>query len=146
DRIMVDTAAAPAASPAIAWFAQDADAVVRALATDADDGLSSAEAASRLAAHGPNAIPAPPAPSLWQIALKQVVNPMTIMLIAVTVISFFIGQASIGVVVGLLVVLNVVLGTRQELKAKASVDALSDLEIPRARVMRDGALVEIPSV
>lgn len=143
---MVDTAAAPAASPATAWFAQDADAVVRALATDADDGLSSAEAASRLAAHGPNAIPAPPAPSLWQIALKQVVNPMTIMLIAVTVISFFIGQASIGVVVGLLVVLNVVLGTRQELKAKASVDALSDLEIPRARVMRDGALVEIPSV
>lgn len=141
---MVDTAAVRTA-PTTPWFAQDADAVVAALATDADTGLSAAEAASRLASYGPNAIAAPPPPSVWQIALKQVANPMTIMLIAVTVISFFIAQAAIGVIVGLLVVLNVVLGTRQELKAKASVDALADLDIPRARVVRGGTLVEIPA-
>lgn len=143
---MSETTAAPTASPAAPWFAQDADAVVAALDSDAQNGLSSTEAASRLASHGPNAIAAEPSPSVWQITLKQVANPMTIMLIAVTVISFFISQASIGVVVGLLVVLNVVLGARQELKAKASVDALSDLQIPRARVLRDGVLHEIPAV
>jgi len=36
---------------------------------------------------------------------------------------------STGVVVALLILLNVVLGSRQELKARASVDALSNLQI-----------------
>ena len=37
--------------------------------------------------------------------------------------------------------LNVVLGARQELKARASVDALSKMQVPQAKVVRDGALV-----
>ena len=39
----------------------------------------------------------------------------------------------------LLVLLNVVLGARQELKARASVDALAKLQVPQASVLRDGA-------
>jgi len=56
------------------------------------------------------------------------------------VVSLLIGQVSTGVVVGLLILLNVVLGTRQELTARASVDALAKMQIPQARVVRDGAL------
>ncbi len=139
---MTDNTQEIAAEP---WFARDADAVVEALGSDPQAGLTAAEAAARLAKHGPNTITAEPAPSPWQIVLKQVGDPMNVMLIAVTVISFFIGQASVGILVGLLVVLNVVLGARQELKAKASVDALANLQIPGARVTRDGALAEIPA-
>ena len=127
------------------WFAQDAASVTAALGTEAQSGLTAAEAASRLAAHGPNAIAAEPSPSAWQIALAQIADPMNIMLIAVVVISFFIRQGSVGVIVGLLVVLNVVLGTRQELKARATVDALANMQIPRARVIRGGTLLEIAS-
>lgn len=136
------TTEAPSQTP---WFTLEPDAVVAALGSDAQSGLTSAEAATRLAAHGPNAIAAEPAPSVWQLALKQLVDPMNIMLVAVTVISFIIGQTPVGIMVGLLVVLNVVLGTRQELKAKASVDALANLQIPQARVVRDGTLIEIPA-
>lgn len=128
------------------WFAQDADTVVATLGTDAELGLTAAAAAERLTTYGPNAIAAEPAPSAWQMALKQIIDPMNIMLIAVVVISFFIRQTSVGVMVGLLVLLNVVLGTRQELKAKASVDALANLQIPRARVTRDGVLIEMPAM
>lgn len=129
----------------VPWFAQDVGAVVAALGTDIDNGLTSPEAAARLASHGPNAIAAEPSPSAWQIALRQLADPMNIMLVAVAIISFFIDQASVGVLVGFLVVLNVVLGTRQELKAQASVDALATLQTPRARVVRDGVLIEIPA-
>src|SRR5204863_696481 len=45
-----------------------------------------------------------------------------------------------------LILLNVVLGTRQELKARASVDALSNQQVPQAKVVRDGALVLVPAV
>src|SRR5205085_2904202 len=67
------------------------------------------------------------------------------MLIAVTAVSFVIGEVSTGILVALLILLNVVLGTRQELKARASVDALSKLQVPQTRVMRDGALVQVPA-
>ena len=37
------------------------------------------------------------------------------------------------------------LGTRQELQARASIDALANLQVPQARVVRDGAVALIPS-
>ena len=72
-------------------------------------------------------------------------EPMTLMLVAVAVVSIVIGQGSTAAVVVALVLLNVVMGTNQELKARASVDALASLQVPLARVMRDGRLVEIPA-
>ena len=63
---------------------------------------------------------------------------MNIMLVAVTVVSLLIGQVSTAILVGLLVLLNVALGTRQELKARASVDALAKLQVPQSRVLRGG--------
>ena len=71
---------------------------------------------------------------------------MNIMLVAVTVVSFAIGEVSTGILVALLIVLNLVLGSRQELKARASVDALSNLQVPQAKVLRDGTLVLVPAV
>ena len=67
---------------------------------------------------------------------------MNLMLVAVTLVSLVIGEISTGVIVGLLIVLNVVLGSRQELKARASVDALAKLQVPQARVVRDGAAAD----
>ena len=46
----------------------------------------------------------------------------------------------------LLILLNVVLGTRQELKARASIDALSNLQVPQAKVLRDGSVALVPAV
>ena len=71
---------------------------------------------------------------------------MNIMLIAVIVVSCFISQFSTAVLVLFLVLLNVVLGSRQELKARASVDALSKMQVPHAKVVRDGQLALVPAV
>src|SRR5690242_11696113 len=113
------------------WFTQDAGAVAAAVGTDRERGLTAAEAARRLSEHGPNSIAAEPSPSVWQVALRQLADPMNVMLVAVAVISLFINQISVGILVGALVVLNVVLGAKQELKAKASVDALAKMQIPQ---------------
>lgn len=138
----VDTSPAES-SAAPLWYTRDADDVVAALGTDRERGLTQAEAAKRLAEHGPNAIAAEKPPSVWQVSLSQLADPMNVMLVIVAVISLLIGQVSVGIVVGALVVLNVFLGASQELKAKASVDALSKMQIPQARVFRDGSLLQI---
>ena len=80
------------------------------------------------------------------VAALQLRDPMNLMLVAVTVVSILIGEVSTGLMVALLVVLNVVLGSRQELKARASVDALSNLQVPQAKVLRDGSVVLVPAV
>ena len=88
--------------------------------------------------YGPNQIAAEKPPSLWAVALQQLRDPMNIMLVAVVAVSLVIGQVSTAVIVGLLVVLNIVLGARQELTARASVDALSKMQVPQAKALRDG--------
>ena len=110
---------------------------------DADSGLTSAEAAARLERYGPNELRSEPPPSVWQVGRAQLANPMNIMLLIVAVASLAIGQIATGIVVAALVTFNVVMGTNQELKAQASVDALSKLQIPHARVRRDGQVAEV---
>ncbi|MGD9572264.1 MAG: cation-translocating P-type ATPase [Thermoleophilia bacterium] len=125
--------------------AQAAADVVAGMGSDAASGLTAAEAAARLAHDGPNAITAEAQPSIVQIAAVQLREPMNIMLVAVTVVSLVIGEVSTAVIVGLLILLNLVLGTRQELKARESINALADLQVPQAKVVRDGAVTLVPA-
>ena len=116
------------------------DAVIDELGSDREHGLSQVEVDRRLTEYGRNEIAAEKPPSMVAVALAQLRDPMNLMLIVVTVVSIAIGEVSTGVIVGLLIVLNVVLGSRQELKARASVDALAKLQVPQARVVRDGEI------
>ena len=135
-----------ASNDAVPPYAREATDVASEWGTDPSGGLDTAEAAARLARWGPNKIAGEKPPSIVVIALTQLRNPMNIMLIAVTAVSFAIGQVSTGVIVALLILLNVVLGSRQELKARASVDALSNLQVPQAKVVRGGALLLVPAI
>ena len=97
----VNATAATASSPgSAAWFALDVDAVVAGLGSDLDRGLTSGDAASRLARFGPNEIAREQPPSVWAVALGQLRDPMNIMLIAVIVVSLLISQFSTAVIVG----------------------------------------------
>jgi Ca2+-transporting ATPase len=142
----VDISAEPSDRAAPPPYARAANDVAATLETDPSGGLTGAEAASRLARYGPNKITGEKPPSILVVALTQLRDPMNIMLVAVTAVSFAIGQVSTGVIVALLILLNVVLGSRQELKARASVDALSNLQVPQAKVVRGGGLVLVPAV
>src|SRR4029077_4793929 len=75
----------------------------------------------------------------------QLANPMNIMLLIVCAASFAIAQVATGVVVLGLVTFNVVMGTAQELKARASVEALAQLQVPQAGWGRSGRVGEVKS-
>jgi Ca2+-transporting ATPase len=126
-------------------YARAAAEVCAELGVDPAQGLAPATVIERLARYGRNAITGEAKPSRFQVALGQLRDPMTLMLIVVAVVSVVIGQASTAAVVVALVLLNVVMGTNQELKARASVDALASLQVPEAKVLRSGALVQIPA-
>jgi Ca2+-transporting ATPase len=129
-----------------ARYAQDPEDAASALSVDPEQGLDAAEVRRRLEEYGPNELAVEPPPSLWSVALGQMSNPMNIMLVIVAVASIGIGQAATGILVALLVTFNVVMGSRQELKAQASVSALASLQVPHARVRRDARVESVESV
>src|SRR5438034_1912231 len=129
----------------LAWYALSAQDVTTQMGVDADAGLTVAEVERRLAEYGPNELPTEPPPSMWAVARGQLANPMNIMLLIVVAASFAIVQIATALVVLGLVLFNVVMGTNQELKARASVEALAKLQVPHARVRRSGQVAEIDS-
>ncbi len=126
-------------------YAIDVAVLAQSVGVDPEVGLSAEEVADRLSRFGPNELRTEPSPSLWVVARGQVANPMNIMLAIVAVASFGIGQIATGLVVAALVTFNVVMGTSQELKAQASVDALANMQVPHARVRRSGQIAEVAS-
>ncbi|MAT04216.1 MAG: metal-transporting ATPase [Acidimicrobiaceae bacterium] len=130
----------------VRWYSLSAeDAGVR-LGVDPTAGLSPAEVASRLETYGRNEVATEPPPTTWQVARAQISNPMNIMLLIVGIASFTIGQIATGTIVTALVTFNVIMGTNQERKAMASVDALAQLQVPMARVRRAGTVEEVDAV
>src|ERR1700744_5157887 len=129
----------------LAWYALSPEAAARQMGVDPDDGLDAHEAERRLKEYGPNELPAEPPPSVWVVAWSQLINPMNIMLLIVVAASFAIVQIATAVVVLGLVTFNVVMGTAQELKARARGEALGKLQVPHARARRSGQVTELES-
>jgi P-type Ca2+ transporter type 2C len=129
----------------VAWHTLSATDAAVQLRVNPDQGLAADEVEQRVATYGRNELPTESPPSVWSVARGQLANPMNIMLLIVGAASFAIGQIATGIVVLGLVTFNVVMGTNQELKARASVEALAKLQVPQARVRRAGRVEEVAS-
>ena len=130
----------------------EARAVLDALGTDLERGLSAAEAARRLAADGPNELLSAAAVPKWRRLLKQFQDPLIYLLLAAVAISVlaWVLEGAVGVpvdavVIALIVVLNAVLGYVQEAKAADAVAALRAMTEATSTVIRDGEALRIPS-
>jgi Ca2+-transporting ATPase len=132
-------------TPDQSWHSIAAQDAAEQLGVEPDQGLEATEVERRLAQYGPNELPKEPPPSTWMVARGQLTNPMNIMLLITAVASFTIGQIPTGLFVLGLVTFNVVMASAQELKAQASVEALAQLQVPHARVRRDGAVEDVAS-
>ncbi|HEY7104439.1 MAG TPA: HAD-IC family P-type ATPase [Mycobacteriales bacterium] len=125
-----------------AWYSQSPDAVAAALRVDPAEGLSGEEAARRLAATGPNALPEEEPEPGWRRFLEQYRSYMQIILIAAAVVSALIAEWGTAVLLVALTVLNAVIGLRQQGKAESAMNALKSMVKATARVRRDGTELE----
>ena len=127
-----------------AWHSQSVEEVLAQLATTAD-GLSSQEAARRLAINGPNELKEGTRVSPLQILVGQFKSVIIWVLIAAGVISGLLGEVVDCIAILAIVVLNAVIGFYQEFKAEKSIAALKKLTVPQAKVRRDGQVTSIPA-
>jgi Ca2+-transporting ATPase len=106
-------------------------------------GLSAAEAARRLALYGANSLPRHKRPSPVFLFLRQFRSPLIYLLLAATLVSIVLGHLTDAGFIAVVLMLNALVGTVQEHRAAASMDALGRLIRLRARVRRDGVAQEV---
>jgi len=136
---------APSNAPAPAWHCLPAAEVAGQLATDVTAGLTRAEAATRLARYGPNAIQEGERRNPWRMLFDQFTDFMIVVLLVAAVISGFIGEVIDTVAILVIVLMNGTIGFIQEYRAEKAMAALKKLAAVTARVLRDGAMSELPA-
>ena len=124
------------------WHALSAEQVYERLQSGAD-GLESSLAASRLAESGLNQLVSGEKKTFLSIFLSQFSDLMIWVLIGAAAISGLLGEWVDASIILTVVILNAILGTVQESKAEAALDALQEMAAPTAQVMRGGVLQEI---
>ena len=127
----------------LAWHALTVEEVFRELRVDVRSGLSRAEASKRLSIYGPNEFRKAPRPSALKIFLDQFRSVLILILIAATFISAALGEVMDAALIGVIVFFASVLGFVQEYRAEKSIEALRKMLSPRAKVLRDGVVVEV---
>src|SRR5690606_38194467 len=127
------------------WHALPADAVLRALETDAN-GLGEAEAAERRQRFGDNALPEPRRASLPEVYIKQFRSPLIYLLLAAAAVAVALGDLADAAFIFIVLQINAVIGTIQEWKAETGAAALRAQVQSVATVRRAGGIRPIDSV
>jgi Ca2+-transporting ATPase len=118
------------------WQELSAAAAARRLESDLDSGLSSNEAARRLARDGPNEIREQGRRSLQNMIVSQFKDFMILVLIAAALISGIAGEAEDTIAILAIVLLNAAIGTFQDFRAERAIAVLKRLAASKAEVVR----------
>ena len=131
---------------------QESQSIANALQVDPASGLTSDEAALRLAKHGPNQLCASKAPPLWRHVLAQFQDPLTYLLLGAVLVALSAwaiegreGWPVDAVVISAVILLNAALSFAQESKAANAVAALARMTEVTSSVLRDGERQRIPT-
>ncbi|MGB5078843.1 MAG: cation-transporting P-type ATPase, partial [Sphingorhabdus sp.] len=102
------------------------------------EGLTSDQAAAKLAAEGPNELPRTGTRSAWIIIGEVMREPMLMLLLAGGLVYLLLGNRVEALILLGFASFSIILTVVQETRTERVLEALRDLSAPRALVFRDG--------
>ncbi|KAI8322264.1 calcium ATPase, partial [Martensiomyces pterosporus] len=129
--------------PPALYFDRTVEKLAAMFKTDIHQGLTDAQVDERREYYGRNELPRPVRRPWWKIVWAQLMDLMIIMLCAAIIATAIDGEWKSSIVLGVVVVLNTVVGAWQEIKAGKALSALENLGTSRAQVIRSGSLESI---
>jgi len=124
------------------WHTLEINKVIQLLQAS-PNGLTQKEAENRLKKFGYNELIEKKGPSVLGIFLRQFKSFLILILFIAMLISLFIENELDAIVIGIILILNAILGFVQEYRAEKAIEALKRLTLPRARVIRNGEQIKI---
>ncbi|MFZ5515270.1 MAG: cation-translocating P-type ATPase [Candidatus Zhuqueibacterota bacterium] len=125
------------------WHLTEIGHAIHELHSHERNGLSAAEAQSRLAQLGHNELIEKGGRTPLGILWEQLTATMVLILIAAAVAATILGDSKNAIAIFAIVVLYSILGFIQEYRAEKAIASLKRMSTPTVRVTRDGALLEI---
>ena len=119
-------------------FARETSDVEAEFGADVENGLTSEEAAARLAQYGPNELDVSEGVRWHNILLRQFADVLVAILLLAAFVSAFVGDPIDAAAILAIVLLNALLGFTQEWKAERALAALRRMLTLKSAVIRDG--------
>ncbi|MGZ5015985.1 MAG: cation-transporting P-type ATPase, partial [Methylobacter sp.] len=129
--------------PSPPWHLLEAWQTTAWLKVDPELGLNHQEAKERLDTYGPNSIQEQSRRGPIRMFLGQFADFMIVVLILACIVSGLVGDLTDTVAIGVIIVLNAIIGFIQEYRAEKAVAALKRLSSPTAQVLREGKIQTI---
>ena len=126
--------------------AKTAADIIASLETSQADGLSASQAAAKFAAYGPNTLKIRERISALRLMIHQFESPVVLLLAAAAAIALAFGEWKEGIAVGLVLLINGLIGFVTEWRAARSMEALRTLGNLATRIKRDGHAVMLPAI
>ncbi|WP_291561569.1 MULTISPECIES: cation-translocating P-type ATPase [unclassified Clostridium] len=127
------------------WFSKSSEEVLKEFQTNSITGLTSKEVEEKKKQFGLNKFATKKPRTKIQMFFSQLQDILIYILIAAAILSAVVGEVSDTIIIGVVILINAIVGMVQEAKAEKALDALKQLSTPKAIVKRDGELTEIPS-
>jgi len=108
-------------------------------------GLSAMAAGEKLLQIGPNELQEGKKKSVPAMLLAQFKDVMILILLGAAIISGIIGDLTDTIVILIIVLLNAIIGFLQEYRAEKAMQALKQMAVTQARVMRNGSIAWLPA-
>ncbi len=108
-----------------------------------ESGLTLEQVKAHQERYGVNEITGEEQDSTLVIFLKQFKDLLVIILIVAGIVSAISGELESTIVIFVVIIINAILGTVQTIKAQKSLESLQALSSPRAKVIRQGTMIEV---
>ncbi|WP_162846167.1 cation-translocating P-type ATPase [Seongchinamella sediminis] len=117
--------------------------VIDELASNAERGLASAEAARRLSRYGPNLLQDTGHQPWYQLVLHQFSDLMIAVLFVAAALAWYLGDVRGAIILVAIIMINAAIGLYQEFHAEQLLERLRSMIRSQAVVLRDGELLEL---
>lgn len=126
------------------YYNQDINEVFKEFNTN-ESGLKAKKAQELLEKNGRNELPKAKQDSIIKLFIDQFKNPIELILVVTVILSFIAGEVVDAVAIIFIILVDVLMGTYQEWKARKDAESLVNMIKSTSRVMRDGKEIEVES-
>ena len=126
------------------WFTRKIKEVLKEVHSSLN-GLSDEQVLYNREEYGQNSLVQEEEDSIFKIVFDNLKEPLTLVLIGVIVVCFFIQEYKEVVIISIIIAINIAISTAQELKSKKALDSLEKMTSPKSTVIRENKTLEINS-